>query len=132
MLNAHATIRTGRDAAGLLNLARRSSGVGRRGSCVGSEGFPERLRFLGRLLDGLGAVLPRYAPRHGASVAAPRLEVFREEFDEVGGEEADHAPVALQASHPPRAVAGVEAFDQVSFYEAEVAFGLECGQYGYA
>lgn len=126
MLRAQAAVGTRCDATSLLNLARSRSWVGCRSSCVGREGLSERFRFLRRLLDGLCAVLSRYAPcaRHWACVATPWLEVLGQQFDEVGGKQPDHAPVALQATHPPRSIAGVEAFDQVSFYEAEVAFGL--------
>jgi hypothetical protein len=53
------------------------------------------------------------------------LVVLAEQFDEVGGKQPDHAPVALQPSHPPGAIAGVEDLDQVAFYEAEVALCLE-------
>lgn len=103
-----------------------SSWVGRLRGCVGSEGLSERLRLLGGLFDGLAAVLSGDGPGagYGARVATPWLEVFGQQLDEVGGKQADHAPVSLQSSHPPRTVAGVEAFDEVSFYEAEIAFGL--------
>jgi hypothetical protein len=130
VLHAQAAIGARCEAAGLLDLAGSSSRVGCCRSCVGREGLPERFRLLRRLLDGLRAVLPRDGPPagHRARVAVPRLEVLGQQLDEVGGKQPDHAPVALQSPHPPRAVAGVEAFDQVSLYEAQVAFGLLQGQ----
>jgi hypothetical protein len=103
-------------------------------SRVSGEGLPERLLLCRCLFDRLRAVLPRYASvairRHRACIATPWLEVFGEELDKVRREQADHAPIALQTSHPPGAVASVEAFDQVSFYEAEVALCLKSGQSG--
>ena len=122
VLRAQAAVGTRRDAACLLDLARGGGGVGGLRGGVGGEGLPEGLRLLRCLLDGLAEA--SCGGGHGARVAAPGLEVFGEQLDEVGGEEPDHAPVALQAAHPPRAIAGVEALDQVSFYEAEVAFCL--------
>jgi hypothetical protein len=62
---------------------------------------------------------------HWAGIAVPWLVVFTQELDEVGGKQADHAPVALQATHPPGAIAGVDDLDQVAFYEAEIAFCLQ-------
>lgn len=124
MLHAQAAIGA-REAAGLLNLTRRSGRVGCCGGCVGREGLSERLCLLGSLLCGLGAVLAREVGGRRAGVAAPWLEIFGQQLDEVGGKQANHAAVALQAAHPPRAIAGVEALDQVAFDESEVALGLQ-------
>jgi hypothetical protein len=85
------------------------------------------------LLDRLRAVLPGYASaawRQWACVATPWLEILGEKLDKIRREEADHAPVALETAHPPGAIAGIEAFNQVSFYEAKVAFCLFSGQDG--
>ena len=122
MLHAQTAIRTGCDPACFFDLTRCRSGVGGLRGGVRGEGLAECLCLLRRVFDGLadGA-----CGGHWARVAAPWLEVLGEQFDEVGGEEADHAPVALQTAHPPRAIARVEALDQVSFYEAEVAFRLQ-------
>jgi hypothetical protein len=65
--------------------------------------------------------------RHIAAAAAspgPWLVVFAEELDEVGWEQPNHAPIALQPSHPPRAIAGVEHFNQVAFNETQIALCL--------
>ena len=95
----------GQPATGLFYLSRSSGRVGCAGGGVGGEGFPERLLLLWCLLDRLGAVLARYGGAsvvcHGTRVAAPWLVVFGEQFDKVGGKQSDHAPVALQATHPP-------------------------------
>jgi hypothetical protein len=58
------------------------------------------------------------------------LEILGQQFDEVGGKKANHAPVPLQSPHPPRAISRVEAFYQVAFNESEVAFRLEVGWLG--
>lgn len=71
------------------------------------------------------------AARHGAWPAVPWLVVLAEQLDKVGGEQADHAPVALQPSHPPGTVARVEHFDQVAFYEPEIALGLRAAPSDY-
>jgi hypothetical protein len=89
-------------AARLQSLARRCSRVRGGGSCISCEGLPERalglLRCLLRLFQR--AILPRY---HAAptAIAGPWLVVFAEEFDKVGWEQPDHAPVTLQPAHPP-------------------------------
>jgi hypothetical protein len=130
MLHAQAAVGARCEAAGLLDLARCRRRVGCCRGGIGREGLPERLRLLRHLLGGLRAVLSGYAPRagHRTRVAAPWLEVLGQQLDKVGGKQADHATVALESPHPPRAIAGVEAFDQVSLYEAQVAFGLVQGQ----
>ena len=51
-------------------------------------------------------------------------EVLAEQLDKVAGEKSNHAPVALQPAHPPRAITGVEHLDQVALYESEIALGL--------
>lgn len=102
-------------------------GLGR-GVC--GEGLPKHaLALLRRLLHRLRAVLARYAPGtilrcQRACIARPRLEVIGEQLDEVGREQADHAPIPLQPAHPPRAIAGIETFDEVAFDKSEVAFSL--------
>lgn len=61
---------------------------------------------------------------HGADIAVPWLKIFAEQLDEIGRKQSNHAPVPLQSTHPPRAIAGIEDLDQVAFYETEVALCL--------
>lgn len=91
--------------------------------CISGEGLPEHA-FLLLWHRDLRAILARN--RFVAAIAprGPRLEVLAEQLDKVAGEQPDHAPVALQPAHPPRAIAGVEHLDQVAFYESEIALGL--------
>lgn len=108
-------------------LARGSSWV--RGACsrVSCEGLPEHALLLLRHRLGLrlGAVLARDGLGAPVAIAAPWLVVFAEQLDKVAREQPNHAPVALQPSHPPRAIAGVEHLDQVALYESEVALSLQ-------
>lgn len=117
-------------------LARGGGWVRGAGSRIGREGLAEHALLLLRHRLGLGLGLRAVLPRHrlGAAVAAraPRLVVVAEQLDKVAGEQPDHAPVALQPAHPPRAIAGVEHLDQVALYESEIALGLcrWCGRSG--
>jgi hypothetical protein len=114
------------DAARLQSFTRRGRWIRGAGSCISCKGLPEHaLRLLRRRLGHrlLRAVLPRHAP--SAAAPGPWLVVLAEQLDEVGGKQPDHAPVALQPSHPPGAIAGIEDLDQVAFYETEVTLCLE-------
>ena len=110
-------------------LARGSSWV--RGACsrISCEGLPEHALLLLRhwlcLRLRLRAVLARDGLGAPVAAAAPWLVVFAEQLDEVAREQSDHTPVALQPSHPPRAIAGVEHLDQVALDESEIALSLE-------
>ena len=53
-----------------------------------------------------------------------RLEAVFQHLDEVGREHANRSRVASQPSHPPKAVARVQRFDEVAFDKAQVAFRL--------
>ena len=53
-----------------------------------------------------------------------RLEAVLQHLDEVGREHANRSRVTSQASHPPKAVARVQRFDEVAFDKAQVAFRL--------
>jgi hypothetical protein len=53
-----------------------------------------------------------------------RLEPVFQHLDEVGREHANRSRVTSQPSHPPKAVARVQRFDQVAFDKAQVAFRL--------
>lgn len=113
----------------LQPLARSGGRVGLARIVVSLEGFPEGALFLGNRL-GWGGVrrAPRLAPSSGGVrcgvATGSRPLALRQQFDEIGREEADGAPVSPQAAHPPCAIAGVQALDQVAFDETEVALGL--------
>jgi hypothetical protein len=111
------------------SFSRRCSRIRGACSCISRERFPEHaLGFLWRRLGLFQcAVVARWVGRadHGAGVAIPWLVVFTQELDEIRGEQADHAPVALQPAHPPGAIAGVDDLDQVAFYKSEIAFCLQ-------
>ena len=84
--------------------------------CVGLEGFTEGAR----LLDGRG--LGAGIIGHRARRARRRTEVLWQDLDKVGGEQADGPPVTPETARPPRAIAGVQALNQVALDEAEIAF----------
>lgn len=84
---------------------------------VGFEGLSEGPRLRRLCLSGVGG-------RERADGAVHRAEVVGEHLDEVGGKQADHAPISSQPARPPGAVAGVEAFDEVALDEAQVSFRL--------
>jgi hypothetical protein len=52
------------------------------------------------------------------------LERVVKHGDEVARKETDDAGIATETAGPPRAVAGVETFDQVAFHEPEIAGSL--------
>lgn len=52
------------------------------------------------------------------------LEGIVEDGDKIRGKESDHASVAAESASPPGAISGIQAFDQIAFYEAEVFLGL--------
>jgi hypothetical protein len=90
----------------LESFSRCCSWVRSGSSCISCEGLPEHaLRLLRRWFYRLYCtVLPRYdasGAAHWAGVATPWLIVFAEELDKVRWEQPNHAPVALQSSHPP-------------------------------
>ena len=91
--------------------------------CISGEGLPEHALLL-LWHRHLRAVLARHRLAAAIAPRGPRLEVLAEQLDKVAGEQPDHAPVALQPAHPPRAIAGVEHLDQVALYESEIALGL--------
>lgn len=98
---------------------------------VGLKGLPVRALLLlwNRLLSG--SICPR--PRHASCICraatwGSRPLALIQQFDKVGWKEANRAPIALQAPHPPLAITGIQALDQIAFYETEVAFGLLGGK----
>ena len=56
-----------------------------------------------------------------------RLKRFVKDLDKVGGEQSDHAFVAAQTAHPPGAIAGVQALDEIALDEAQILFRLWYG-----
>jgi hypothetical protein len=116
---------------GFQSFTRSRRWVWRPGCGICSKGFSKHaFAFLRRrfLLLLLRTILARHCPPavqgQRAGIAIPGLEALIQDLDKVGWEQADHAPVALQAAHPPRAVARIEAFNQIAFDESEVTFRL--------
>jgi hypothetical protein len=46
-----------------------------------------------------------------------RNKIFTEYGDKIRRKEPHHSFITPQASHPPRTVAGIEAFDQIAFHK---------------
>ena len=57
-------------------------------------------------------------------MSAYRLKALVQHLDKITGKHANRSWIASQSSHPPQSVARVQRFDQVSFYESEIAFCL--------
>lgn len=89
---------------------------------VGLEGLSEGLRF--GLLQHTVRRARGVALGEGARRSVYGPEVFRQDLDEVGGEDADSL-VPPQPASPPGPISRVEAFYQVALDEAEIALGLE-------
>lgn len=53
-----------------------------------------------------------------------RLETLIEDLYKVGRKQADHAFVAAQPAHPPGAITGVQALDEIALDEAKILLPL--------
>jgi len=90
---------------------------------VGLKWLSEGPRLLGGT-PGTGRVaVGQWADRSGGWA-----EVVGQNLDEVGGKHAHSSPVAKQPAGPPRAIAGVEALDEVALNKTKIALGLRCGR----
>lgn len=62
--------------------------------------------------------------RQGTRRSAHGSKVVWKDLDKVGWEQTDCSSIAPQPARPPRAISGVETFDQIAFYETKIAFVL--------
>ena len=98
--------------------------------------LPQKLRWPDKLLVTLkglskngflffgarGGRVTRKAWRQRAHRPAAGHKIIPKYFDKIRRKQSNHPTVATQSARPPRPVASIEAFNQITFHEPQISF----------